>query len=143
MRTEKRILNARRLRRVPNTFSWVDHRLVREGRLRGLSHEAQALYLFLVTVSDAEGLSYYSDAKAAEALDMGVSALAPARRELLGADLIAYRYPLYQVLSLDRTPTPIPDERAGHGRTDAQAAPIGEVLAQMLRAPGAEIGGAR
>lgn len=141
MRTEKRILNARRLRRVPSTFSWVDHRLVREGRLRGLSHEAQALYLFLVTVSDAEGLSYYSDAKAAEALSMGVSALAPARRELLRADLIAYRYPLYQVLSLDRTQPPSPNERPGRGRTDAQAVPIGEVLEQMLRAPGAGLGG--
>ena len=141
MRTGKRILNARRLRRVPSTFSWVDHRLVREGRLRGLSHEAQALYLFLVTVSDAEGLSYYSDAKAAEALSMGESALAPARTELLRADLIAYRYPLYQVLSLDRTQPSIPNVQPGRGRTDAQAVPIGDVLAQMLRAPGAGLGG--
>jgi len=142
MRTEKRILSAQRLRRVPSRFSWVDHRLVREGRLRGLTHEAQALYLFLVTVSDAEGLSYYSDTKAAEALGMSVSALASARRELLAADLIAYRYPLYQVLSLDpQQPRAPADERPARARAAAQAISLGEVLGQMIRAPESGTGG--
>ena len=143
MRTEKRLLCAPRLRQVPSAFSWVDHRLVREGRLRSLSHEAQALYLFLVTVSDAEGLSYYSDAKAAEALNMGVSALASARRELLRADLIAYRYPLYQVLSLDPPRPSSPAKESTRARGDAPAVPIGEVLAQMIRTPEARPGGDR
>jgi len=44
---------------VPSQFSWVDHRLVREHYLERLPCEAAALYLFLVTVGDAERLSYY------------------------------------------------------------------------------------
>src|SRR5256885_11054040 len=43
-----------KLRRVPRQFSWVDQRLVREHVIDRLSHEACALYLFLVTVADAD-----------------------------------------------------------------------------------------
>ena len=50
-----------RVRRVPRQFSWVDHRLVRERRIDNCSHPAAALYLFLVTVGDARGMSYYAD----------------------------------------------------------------------------------
>lgn len=57
----KRILCSERLRRLPGQFSWIDHRLVRKKHICGISHSALALYLFLLTVSDAEGLSYYSD----------------------------------------------------------------------------------
>ena len=60
MATQKRVLCPQRLRKVPRAFSWIDHRLVRDGHISRCSHEALALYLFLVTVADAEGLSYYS-----------------------------------------------------------------------------------
>ena len=59
---EKRLLCPNRRRRTPAQFSWLDHRLVRERRLESCPVEAWALYLFLVTVGDAQGLSYYSDA---------------------------------------------------------------------------------
>jgi len=39
----------------------VDQRLVQERYIDQLSHEACALYLFLVTVADAQGLSFYAD----------------------------------------------------------------------------------
>jgi hypothetical protein len=58
----KHILRPDRLRQIPTSFSWVDHRLVRHEHLRHRGPVAWALYLFLVTVADAEGLSYYSDA---------------------------------------------------------------------------------
>ena len=58
----KRLLRPERLRAVPSQFSWLDHRLVRESHLDRCSTEALALYLFLVTVADAQGLSYYGDA---------------------------------------------------------------------------------
>ena len=57
----KRVLCRHRLRRVPSQFSWVDHRLVRDRHICDRSAQALALYLFLVTVGDADGLSYYSD----------------------------------------------------------------------------------
>ena len=58
----KRILRPDRLRQIPESFSWVDHRLVREQYLQGQESTTWALYLFLVTVADVHGLSYYSDA---------------------------------------------------------------------------------
>ena len=64
----KRVLCRERLRRVPEQFSWLDHRLVRDRHLSRCSVEALALYLFLVTVCDGEGLSYYSDRAIAELL---------------------------------------------------------------------------
>jgi len=60
MRGREPIVPQRR-RRVPPQFSWVDHRLVRDGHVQGRSAPALALYLFLVTVADADGLSWYSE----------------------------------------------------------------------------------
>jgi len=122
-----------RIRRVPRAFSWVDHRLVRDGHISRLSHEAQALYLFLVTVGDAEGLSYYSDAKAARLLSMEESMLRSARRNLCEAGLIAYRRPLYQVLSFDQPIAAVPLRPAGGSRRGSgEAVSVGEVLRRVV-----------
>jgi len=129
----KRILCPERVRRVPRAFSWIDHRFVRDGHIGRLSHQAQGLYLLLVTVSDAEGLSYYSEAKAGELLSMDRATLRQARRELVGAGLIVYQPPLYQVLSLD---PPAPDLAAlcaqPPRRGSGEAVSIGEVLRQAI-----------
>lgn len=47
-----------RIRKVPKQFSWIDQRLVRDRHIDRCSHRAAALYLFLVTVADAQGLSH-------------------------------------------------------------------------------------
>jgi len=105
MRT-KRILCERRLRRIPAQFSWIDQRLVFEGHLARCDAHAAALYLFLVTVADAHGLSYWGDARVARMLSCPITRLAQAREELLRAGLIAYDSPLYQVLALDESARP-------------------------------------
>ena len=46
-----------RVRQVPRQFSWIDHRLVRERFIDRCDAPAAALYLFLVTVGDAQGVS--------------------------------------------------------------------------------------
>ena len=97
---EKRVLVRERLRKVPEQFSWVDQRLVRQEYIRHCDVRGLALYLLLVTVADAQGLSYYSDEKAATLLSLSGAELREARRQLLQADLIAYERPLYQALSL-------------------------------------------
>jgi len=97
---EKHLLCRDRARKVPEQFSWVDQRLVRQEHIRRCDCRGLALYLLLVTVGDADGLSYYSDEKAAALLGLGGAELKAARQQLLDADLIAYRRPLYQVLSL-------------------------------------------
>ncbi|MBI3304043.1 MAG: hypothetical protein HYZ72_18410 [Deltaproteobacteria bacterium] len=91
-----------RLRKVPPQFSWVDQRLVRDGYIDQLSHEACALYLFLVTVADAQGLSFYSEQSLCQRLSMTPAVLRQARQALIACALVAYQRPLYQVLALDR-----------------------------------------
>ncbi len=59
---QKKILHPERLRQVPAQFSWIDQRLVRDNFLRCGEPMAWAVYLVLVIVADAQGLSYYSDA---------------------------------------------------------------------------------
>jgi len=95
---------AHRIRKVPSHFSWIDHRLVRDRHIENCSHTAAALYLFLVTVGDAKGLSYYGDKSIIKHLGMNLSELQQARANLIKIGLIAWQRPLYQVLSLDRTP---------------------------------------
>lgn len=102
----KRLLRPQRLRHIPPSFSWLDHRLVRHEYLARAGHAAWTLYLFLVTVADVQGLSFYSDAAISRRLTMDLLTLAAARQQLIQADLIAYRKPLYQVLSLPEQPTP-------------------------------------
>lgn len=99
MSIAKRILNLERQRQVPEHFSWIDHRLVREHTIEKADVTAWALYLFLVTVADAQGLSYYGDASVMRRLHLPGERLAAARRDLIALDLIAYDPPLYQVLS--------------------------------------------
>lgn len=102
----KRVLRPERLRRIPGQFSWIDQRLVREGHIQRVSPAALALYLFLLTVADHEGLSYYAERTIGRHLSMQEAAVAAARAELIRAGLIDFQAPLYQVLSLDRPPTP-------------------------------------
>ena len=101
MKIEKRILCTQRLRRTPESFSWVDHRLVRDGLVRRAEAKAWALYLVLVTVGDEHGLSYYSDKSLGLLLSLSEEEIAAARRQLVLAELIAYEAPLYQVLALE------------------------------------------
>lgn len=75
--------------------------MVRDHWIDRLSHRAAALYLFLVTVADAQGLSYYSDLTLANRLGMEEAALDQARDELIRSGLIAWKKPIYQVLPIE------------------------------------------
>lgn len=101
---DTRPISLAKLRRIPRQFSWVDQRLVRDHYIDQLSHEACTLYLFLVTVADAQGLSYYADPSLCQRLSMTGTALHQARQALLTQGLVAYQRPLYQVLALDAAP---------------------------------------
>jgi hypothetical protein len=123
----KHLLRPDRQRQVPPSFSWVDHRLIRQRLLNPCDHAAWALYLFLITVGDVQGLSYYSDAAIGRHLKMDLLQLAAARQQLQRADLIAYRKPLYQVLSVPEAPTSAPvEQRSG------QLQSAGDILRRVL-----------
>jgi hypothetical protein len=130
MKIKKRILCPERLRRIPGQFSWIDQRVVRDPYLQRCDHGALALYLVLVTVADAEGLSYYSDLTLQRMLQMEPGQLLSARRQLLQAGLIVYQQPLYQVLSLE-----LPLESNGVGEPAARSAqPLAaaDILRRMI-----------
>jgi hypothetical protein len=123
----KHLLRADRQRQIPPSFSWVDHRLIRHRYLSQCDHGAWALYLFLVTVGDVQGLSYYSDAAIGRHLNLEPLRLAAVRQQLQQADLIAYRKPLYQVLSLpDPSAPPTAEPRAGQPQS------AGDILRRVL-----------
>jgi hypothetical protein len=108
----KRPITLVKLRKVPTQFSWVDQRLVRDRYIDQLSPQACALYLFLVTVADAQGLSYYADASLCQRLSMTSPELHQARHALITRGLVAYQRPLYQVLALDAGPRGAPPSAA-------------------------------
>jgi hypothetical protein len=103
---KKRLLNPERLRKVPPQFSWIDHRLVQQNYFTRCDHSAWALYLFLASVADAEGLSDYSDASLMRRLKMDPLGLSASRQQLVQAGLLAYEKPFYQVLSLEPAEAP-------------------------------------
>ncbi len=115
---------AERIRKVPKHFSWVDHRLVRDRHIDNCTHAAAALYLFLVTVGDAKGLSYYGDKSILKHLGMNLSELQHARANLIRVGLIAWQKPLYQVLSLDRAQR---EKQAPRSNMD-KALSLGDIL---------------
>lgn len=126
----KRVLYPERIRQIPRQFSWVDHRLIRDRHIERCDPSAAALYLFLVTVADAQGLSYYSDAALVRSLSMSATRLSQARGDLMRIGLIAYQRPLYQVLSLD---APLKSE-ARELSGDEINLRIGQLRASMGRA---------
>lgn len=127
---DKHLLRPDRQRQVPPGFSWVDHRLIRHAHLRHCDHSAWALYLFLVSVGDVQGLSYYSDAALGRHLQMDSRQLTAARRQLVQADLLAYGPPLYQVLALPEA-CPAPSAPTAEPRA-ARAQSVGDILRQAL-----------
>lgn len=103
MKAIKQLLRPERLRQVPEQFSWVDQALVQRHFIDRCDARSAALYLFLVTVCDAQGLSYYGTPTLARRLHLSEEELAATRQQLIELDLIAYRAPLYQVLALPGT----------------------------------------
>ena len=107
MKTIKQVLRPERVRSTPEQFSWVDHALVQHHLIDRCSSHSAALYLFLITVADCEGLSYYASATLASRLHLSDAELAAARSQLMALDLIAWQAPLYQVLALPSRRAPV------------------------------------
>lgn len=100
----KVIVRPERLRQLPKQFSWLDQRLARHSYFEHASPESWLLYLFLVTVADAQGVSYYAERSLCQRLRLSTEQLVAARRRLIALELIAYRPPWYQVLAIESSP---------------------------------------
>jgi hypothetical protein len=124
------VLRADRLRRSPRSFAWLDHRLRSGGFLSRLEADEIALYFFLALAADAQGLSCWRLDRIERELPLNISALQMARKELVRADLIAFKPwrtggldGAYQVLEL---PPPAPATPPSPGPMA-----IGQVLAAL------------
>lgn len=124
---QKKILRPDRLRQVPAQFSWLDQRLVRENFLRHGEPAAWALYLVLVIVADAQGLSYYSEATLSRLLKLAPLQLAQACQQLVRAELLAYHKPLYQVLALPPAAAAPASQRSGLSLS------VGDILRRVVQ----------
>lgn len=125
------VLVPERLRRVPRSFAWIDHRLRSGGFLEKLTPEEIALYLFLSLAADSKGLSCWRLDRMERGLPFDVAALKRAREGLIAKGLVAFRPwgkrgvdGSYQVLSL-------PEVRFAAHRTGGVAS-LGEVLSESF-----------
>jgi len=129
----KRVLHPERVRKIEGSFSWIDHRFVTGGFLRDLSTLEILLYLFLVAVSDRNGLSFYHDDRIASLLKIDLPALGQAREGLVLRSLLTYQPPLYQVLSLPPVPVILPSREERSRREEQIARSYFKKINQMLR----------
>jgi len=129
----KQPLKTHRVRKINGSFAWISHRFLRQGYWSSLSRHELVLYLFLVMVSDCQGMSYYGYDKICSLTAINLDEYIKARDTLIDKDLIAFDGHLYQVLSLPQKgfATPIPREPAqntgGRGLVS-----IGEILRKRL-----------
>jgi hypothetical protein len=87
-----------RIRAISGSFGWIDHRFFRQGFDQGLTRLEKLLYLVLVAVSNRDGMSFYSDERMGELLDIRHRhELTGARDELVARELIAFEDGIYQV----------------------------------------------
>jgi len=101
----------KRVRRIEKSFAWIDHRLLQNGYLRVMTHQDQALYLFLVLAADRHGVSFYRKEKICDAVGLDWGQFEIARDRLINMKLIAFEpYSVtspnghYQVLPVDGQP---------------------------------------
>ena len=96
----KKILVQDRVRKIEGGFSFVPIRFMTGGFLEALPKNELLLYLFLVIVSDRNGLSYYSYDRICTALEIDIEDYIEARNALIAKDLIAFDGTVFQVLEL-------------------------------------------
>ena len=107
MQNSRKPIRIDRARKIPESFSWIDRDLLHLGFLKKLSQGEILLYFFLALVSGPEGTSFWSYQRIGKFLKLGEEEVLCALRGLIQKDLVAFRYPTFQVLSL-------PEKRNGH-----------------------------
>ncbi|MBW1863612.1 MAG: helix-turn-helix domain-containing protein [Deltaproteobacteria bacterium] len=104
---KKKILKPDRVRRINGGFSFIPHRFLTDGFLTTLSQKEILLYLFLILVSDRNGLSFYSYDSICSLLQITADQYIDARNALIKKDLIAFDGTVFQILDLPKKPIKI------------------------------------
>ncbi len=100
----KKVINPHRVRSIKGGFSFIPHRFVTDGFLSSLNAPELLLYLFLVSVSDRDGLSFYGSGSICSLLHMTSENYQKAREGLIEKDLINFDGVIFQVLELPPSP---------------------------------------
>jgi hypothetical protein len=114
---KKKVLNPKRVRKINGGFSFIPHRFVLDGFLAALGQKEVLLYLFLVLVSDRNGLSFYSYDTICTLLELSLDEYIASRNSLMDKDLIAFDGTLFQVLDL---PGKLPDRQEREVRSPVE-----------------------
>jgi len=122
---KKKVLNSKRVRQINGGFSFIPHRFVMDGFLAALGQKELLLYLFLVLVSDRNGLSFYSYDTICTLLELSLDEYIASRNSLIGKDLIAFDGTLFQVLDL---PQKRPDQQKREARS-----PVEQLIQQTVK----------
>lgn len=110
-------LEPRRIRYPKGAYGWVDLRMVTEGHLQALDPGSALVYLFLCTVGNREGISFWSRSRMTRTLNLSLATVDAALRTLAGADLIAATERIVQVL-------PVPVRGANHTAAPRATTPL-------------------
>jgi hypothetical protein len=122
---KKKVLNPKRVRKINGGFSFIPHRFVLDGFLAALGQKELLLYLFLVLVSDRNGLSFYSYDTICTLLELSLDEYIASRNSLMDKDLIAFDGTLFQVLDL---PGKLPDRQEKEVRS-----PVKTLIQQTVK----------
>jgi len=95
---EREPIDPARVRKIPSHFAWADHRP--RDVIGTLTLEETAPLFFLHLAADKNGGSYRGDAALAKKPRLREGLVVSARAGLIAHGLVAYRYPLYQLLPL-------------------------------------------
>lgn len=94
------LLEPRRVRRPRGPYGWVELKVVTGGFLERLASNEALTYLFLCTVGNALGLSFWSTNRIGRILHLQTATVTDALEALVTAGLIAWNGRVVQVLPL-------------------------------------------
>jgi hypothetical protein len=95
----KKLLKPLRMRKIQGSFSFLEHRFLRQKFFENLTQHELLLYLFLVLASDHQGISYYSYERICSIAGITLDEYIGARNGLIDTDLLAFDGFFFQVLS--------------------------------------------
>ena len=90
MKNKYLIPQPKSIRRIQQSFAWIDHRLIRGSYLQVMTHEDLALYVFLILAADCNGVSFYRKEKICDIVSLSFNEFEIARDRLMDMKLIAF-----------------------------------------------------
>lgn len=98
-------LEPRRVRRPRGAYGWTDLRAITQGHVEKVGSAAALTYLFLCSVGDMAGLSFWSRERMTRVLGLDAEVIHEALDKLVAADLIARQGQVIQVLPIPEATT--------------------------------------